>query len=165
MATRSLAAPNHAERTRRILLTLRKVMASAKRHLVEVRDKCELSGAQLWALSQIGNQPGMTVQELATAMSVHQSTASNLVEKLVKGRLVRRKRGATDRRQVLLHATPSGSALLRKAPATASGALPAAMSRMTDEELQALEASLLVLADKLGTLTTLDDEMEGLPRR
>lgn len=153
------------ERARRTLLTFRRVMASAKRHLVEVRDKCELSGAQLWALTQIGNQPGMTVQDLATAMSVHQSTASNLVEKLVKGRLVRRKRGNADRRQVLLHATPSGAALLRKTPASASGALPAAMSRMTDEELQALEASLLVLADKLGALTTPDEYPEGLSQR
>lgn len=166
MASRPLARADREERARRTLLTFRKVMAGAKRHLLEVRDKCELSGAQLWALSQIGNRPGMTVQELAAAMSVHQSTASNLVEKLVKGRLVRRKRGTIDRRQVMLHATPSGTAMLRKTPNTASGALPAAMNRMTDEELQALEASLLVLADKLGAITEAEDEFSAprLPR-
>lgn len=140
------------------LATFRKVVAAAKRHFVEARDKCDLSGAQLWALSQVVSAPGSTMQELAASMSVHQSTASNLVEKLTSAKLVRKKREVTDRRVVRLFATAAGTKMLKKAPVPAQGAIPEAINRMSDEELRALEESLLMLARKIGASASAEPE-------
>jgi DNA-binding MarR family transcriptional regulator len=148
--TKPAASSSREQRASRTLATFRQVVAAAKRHFVEARDKCDLSGAQLWTLSQIADAPGCTVQELAASMSVHQSTASNLIEKLTAARLVRKKRETSDKRVVRLFATAAGSQMLKKAPMPARGAIPEALNRMTDEELRALEESLLMLARKIG---------------
>ena len=152
MAPRAKPASSSSreQRASRTLATFRQVVAAAKRHLVETRDKCDLSGAQLWTLSQIADAPGCTVQELAASMSVHQSTASNLIEKLTAARLVRKKREASDKRVVRLFATAAGGEMLKKAPVSTRGAIPEALNRMSDEELRALEESLLMLAGKIG---------------
>lgn len=152
MASRPKTAdriPGREQRARRALNTFRQIVSSAKRHMVNVGTRFDLSGAQLWALSQVKKQPGLTVQELATSMSVHRSTASNLVEKLASAGLVRKKREVLDRRVVRLHPTVAGSQMLKKAPSRVDGALPDALNRMTEDELKALEESLLVLARRM----------------
>lgn len=148
--TKPAGSNSREQRASRTLATFRQVVAAAKRHFVEARDKCDLSGAQLWTLSQIADAPGCTVQELAASMSVHQSTASNLIEKLTVAGLVRRKRETSDKRVVRLFATAAGNQMLKKAPVPARGAIPEALHRMSDQELRALEESLLMLARKIG---------------
>ena len=67
-----------------------------------VETKAGVSGVQLWALSVIGDVPGIGVSRLARTMDIHQSTASNLLRPLLAQGLVLSDRVATDKRAVHL---------------------------------------------------------------
>ena len=73
-----------------VLEQFRVIVKSIRRHYQDVERRAGVTGAQLWALAQIAGQPGSPVGELARALAVHQSTASNLVRELLKRRLVTR---------------------------------------------------------------------------
>ena len=51
-----------------------------------------MSGSQLWLLQEIGRSEGLGVSELAQRLSIHQSTCSLLIEKLVRAGYVRKAR-------------------------------------------------------------------------
>ncbi len=134
----------------RALMSFRSIVGSAKRHFMSVRQRVDISGAQLWALWQTHNAPGLTVMELAGKMSIHQSTTSNLIEKLEVAGYLRRTRDTRDRRVVRLFCTPAGARILKKAPAPLNGILPEAISRLSDEELILLEKALALLSREVG---------------
>lgn len=140
----------------RVLRRFRLVFNAVKSHFRAVEKRAGVAGAQLWALSVVRDRPGIGVSELARAMDVHQSTASNLVKTLVQRQLVEARKAAADRRSVQLHVLPQGARVLRRAPGPFAGVLP--------EALAALDARTLTRLDRdLGTLiAALDvDEREG----
>ena len=47
-----------------------------------------LSGSQLWALWHVSARPGLRVSDLAVAMQVRHSTASNMLDKLEQRALI-----------------------------------------------------------------------------
>jgi len=128
-----------------VLQKFRLVFRSAQKHFHWVEKQCGVSGAQLWALWELCESPGLSVSELARAMSIHQSTASNLLDKLEHRKLIRRERKGPDQRIVRLFATPSGLAVVSKAPRPARGVLPDALGQLPESELRSLDASLNAL--------------------
>jgi len=66
----------------RVLRRFRLVFNAVKAHFQQVERSAGVGGAQLWALSIIREHPGRGVNDLARAMDVKQSTASNLVRAL-----------------------------------------------------------------------------------
>ncbi|HBZ08040.1 MAG TPA: MarR family transcriptional regulator, partial [Massilia sp.] len=66
----------------RVLRQFRIVFNAVKNHFRQVERDAGLGGAQLWALSVIAQSPGIGVTDLARALDIHQSTASNLVRAL-----------------------------------------------------------------------------------
>jgi DNA-binding MarR family transcriptional regulator len=143
-------ADGRAARVLRVLMDFRQVVAAAKRHFQGVQEKLGLSGAQLWALWQVENQAGLKVSELAQKMSIHQTTASNLIEKLESSGYLRRRRSADDHRVVCLHATAAGQRVLARAPAPTRGVLPDAIDRLSEQELDTLEMALAALLREIG---------------
>lgn len=144
----------------RVLRQFRQVFNAIKTHFQQVEKRAGMGGAQLWALSIIGTQPGIGVGELAKAMDVHQSTASNLIKGLVERRMLRVERSSADRRAVHLHLAAAGAAALRKAPAPFAGVLPDALAALDEKTLQRLYKDLNVLlavlhADKRAARTPL----------
>lgn len=136
-----------AEEVRHEVLTLfRQIVATAKRHFQSVQKQCGISGAQLWALSHIHTEPGIKVGDLSRRMSVHQSTASNLLDRLERRGLVRRERTRQDQRVVTLFCTTAGQDLLKHAPGPMQGVLPDAVQRLSPRELAATHRALSVLA-------------------
>src|SRR5205085_5833797 len=108
MATRKTPATKAAagaatDPAARVLRRFRLVFNAVKSHFRAVETKAGISGAQLWALSVVQAQPGMGVGDLARAMDIHQSTASNLLRGLLEKNLVLAERGGEDRRAVQLH--------------------------------------------------------------
>ena len=91
------------------------------------------------------SSPGLKVSELSRALSIHQSTASNMLDKLEEKKLIRRERSGPDQRVVQLYLTPQGTELLSTAPRPAQGAVMDAMKHMNDEELQQLKTGLAAL--------------------
>src|SRR4051812_36456728 len=93
----------------RVLRRFRLVFNTVKTHFRAVEKKSGVAGAQVWALSVVAAQPGIGVGALASAMDVHQSTASNLVKPLLERGLLVAERAGSDRRAVQLRITPQGT--------------------------------------------------------
>ena len=142
------AAP--ADAGARVLRRFRLVFNTVKTHFRDVEKKAGISGAQLWALHVVGEQPGIGVGGLARAMDIHQSTASNLLRALLEKQLVVADRGGEDRRSVRLQATARGLRVLAKAPGPLTGVLPDALARLDKATLARLDRDLGKLIDQLG---------------
>ncbi len=136
------AADGQRERAMAVLQQFRFVFKSVKKHFQWVEQETGISGSQLWALAQIGAAPGLRVTELARALVVHQTTASNLIDKLVQRKLVRRERKREDQRVVQLFLTQRGEAVIAQAPKPYEGVLPDALMRLPQAELARLDALL-----------------------
>lgn len=134
-----------SEPATRVLRRFRLVFNTVKTHFQQVEKEAGIGGAQLWALSLIKARPGLGTGELARAMDVHQSTASNLVRTLVERGLVQASKQGSDRRAVQLTLLPPASAVLRKAPGPLHGVLPQALAALDAQTLERLDADLAQL--------------------
>lgn len=148
------------EKSLEALKKFRQIVSTAQQHFRKIEDQCGLSGAQLWALREVAGHPGQRVSDLAKALSVHLSTASNLLDKLTKRKLVRRERNDPDQRIVRLFLTEEGERVIANAPGPARGVLPEALNRMPDETLDELNRSLAKL---LEVIEVSDEEAEMKP--
>ena len=125
-----------------VLKSFRQVFRAAKLHFGTIENRVGVSGAQLWAMWELNQNPGLRVTDLATAMALHQSTVSNLLDKLIRRRLIRRERGDADGRVVRLYLTAAGVKLVRGAPAPARGVLPDALEHLPPATLRGLGRGL-----------------------
>lgn len=131
-----------------VLQRFRVLIRTAQRHSQWIERQSGVTGAQLWALQELFEEPGLRVGELAKRMALHQSTASNMIDKLESGGLVSKERTSADQRVVRLSLTEAGRELLARAPSPARGVLPEAL-RLLDED----------------TLARLQGELDGLLRQ
>jgi DNA-binding MarR family transcriptional regulator len=146
----SVAVANQtSEDVMTVLKEFRLIFKSMKRHFQWVEKQTGISGAQLWALAAVVGQPGIRVTELGKSMAIHQSTTSNLVERLVNADLMRRERSAKDQRVVQLFPTAKGSRLVKKAPMPVRGVLMDGLEKLSPKELAALVTSLKTLIGKM----------------
>jgi len=106
-----------------------------------------LSGAQLWALWQISAQPGQRVSELADALHIHPSTASNLLDKLEASGLVRRERLDIDNRVVRLNLSEAGLKLVKEIPGPMQGQLRHALQQVPTPILAGLFKGVTTVLD------------------
>ena len=134
----------------RVLRQFRLVFNAVKTHFQQVEKKAGVGGAQLWALSIIHSSAGIGVNDLARAMDVHQSTASNLVKALVERELIGTAKDGADRRAVQLRILPAGSRVLRRAPGPFTGVLPQALASLDAATLARLDKDLAKLIAALG---------------
>lgn len=141
------ATGNNQERAREVLKKFRVVFSAVKKHFQDAESQCGVSGAQLWAASEICRTPGLRVSELARAMSVHQSTASNLLGELEKKGLVKKERSGTggDQRVVRLYLTNKGNEIVARAPKPIIGVLPDALQNLPEDVLNSLNANMELL--------------------
>lgn len=131
------------------LRLFRIIFKSITKHYHEIEKLTGIGGASLWALAEIADSPKLTVSGLAKAMSIHQSTASNLLEKLETNAYVIRLRSADDRRVVNLSLTEKGRNILSKAPVPYRGILPDAVMRLEPKTLAQLNLNLAALVSRL----------------
>lgn len=130
---------------RAVVQHLRVIFRSIQEHSRWVEKQCGVSAAQLWAMWELFAEPGLPVSRLSRALSVHQSTASNMLDKLERKGLVRRERSGPDQRVVRLFLTPEGVSLLAMAPRPAQGALTDALQHLPDQVVTDLESGLAML--------------------
>lgn len=149
-AARPAAARTDVEQA--VLRKFRVVFSSAKKHFRAIEERCGVSGAQLWALIEIHNAPGVRISEVAQRMAIHPSTTSNLLDKVEAQGLVRRVRDEADQRVVRLHLTDRGRRVVARAPAPARGVVPDALGRLPRASLEALDGSLEELLRELRVL-------------
>lgn len=155
-----LAADSPAkEPATRVLRQFRLVFNAVKTHFRQVEKTAGVGGAQLWALSLIRDTQGMGVNDLAMAMDVHQSTASNLVKTLAERGMIVVDRNSTDRRKVQLRTLPAAVRVLRRAPEPFTGVLPDALGSLDVKTLARLERDL----GKLIAALDVDERDAGIP--
>ena len=133
-----------------VLKQFRMIFQSVRKHFQSIERQCGISGAQLWALARITEQPGLRVSELSAAMSVHQSTASNLVEQLFRLGLISKQRSTEDQRVVCLYPSAEGTLLIARAPQPFRGLLPETLSQLPPDELEVLHSILAKLIASMG---------------
>jgi DNA-binding MarR family transcriptional regulator len=138
------------------LRQFRVIFGAVRQHFQAVEKACGVSGAQIWAMAALHQTPGMKVSELAQALSIHASTASNLLDKIEKAGLVRRERNSADQRVVRLYLTPAGEKALDKAPQPLTGLLTHALGQLPDEALARLNQDLAALIAHMGEVNTRD---------
>ncbi len=139
-----------------VLRKFRLIYGSVKQHFREVEKACGISGSQLWILRDIAASPGTGVSRLAERLSIHQSTCSLLVEKLVGAGLVSKTRSTADQRRVGLEITRAGKQLLKIAPGPAEGMLPDALRQLPEVALRTLQVNLDQLISHLTTRNETD---------
>jgi len=151
--------PPSQDAAARVLRRFRQVFNAVKTHFQQVEKQVGLGGAQIWALSVIRAQPGLTVGELARAMDIHQSTASNLVKALIERAMVAAAKQAEDRRAVRLRILPAGTKVLKASPGPFAGVLPGALAALDTATLSRLDADL----GKLIALLNADEKATKIP--
>jgi MarR family transcriptional regulator, organic hydroperoxide resistance regulator len=132
-----------------VLKKFRIIYGSVRQQFREVEQTCGVTGSQLWIMQEVANNPGIGVSDLADKLSIHQSTCSQLVEKLVTRKLVIKERSREDQRRVGLRLTEAASTLISKAPGPAEGILPEALSTLSSATIQTLDSSLEKLIEQL----------------
>jgi MarR family transcriptional regulator, organic hydroperoxide resistance regulator len=142
-----------------VLRRFRVVFNAIKTHFRQVEREAGIGGAQLWALGVIRQNPAIGVNDLARAMDVHQSTASNLVRSLVERELVAILKDGSDRRTVALRILPGGQKVLQSAPGPFVGVLPDALASLDARTLSRLDRDL----GKLIAALHADERAEGIP--
>lgn len=138
------------------LRQFRVIFGTVRQHFKAIEKACGVSGAQIWAMAALRQTPGMKVSELAQALSIHASTASNLLDKIEKAGLIRRERNTVDQRVVKLYLTEAGEKALEKAPQPLTGILTHALGQLPGDVLDRLNQDLAALIAQMGAINTRD---------
>jgi DNA-binding MarR family transcriptional regulator len=150
--------------TANVLNTLKKfriIIGAVRQHSRDLEKACGISGAQVWMLATIADTPDITVSQLSQAVSVHVSTASNLLDKMARAGLVERLRSEEDRRVVRLRLTDAGKETISRAPRPLTGLIVDALEKMPVDALSRLDGDLATLVHNMN-LVDHDDANEPL---
>lgn len=126
----------------RVLQQFRIIFNAVKTHFQQVERKAGVSGAQVWALSVVRDNSGISVNGLAAELNVRQPTASIIARNLTQLGLIEACREGPDRRSVQLNVTTQGKAVLRRTPGPYAGVLPDALQMLDVDTLDRLEQGL-----------------------
>lgn len=135
------------------LRRFRVIFNAVRSHFQQVEKLTGTGAAQLRALSILRERPGIRLSELAQAMDVHQSTASNLVKTLLERELISTTQNGSDRRVRQLHLQTAGIKILQRMRGPYIGVLPKALSTLPPRTLQRLNDDL----DELIAAVHIDD--------
>lgn len=127
------------------LRRFRQIFAAVREHFRQVEQRTGTGAAQLRALSLLRERPGLRISELAVAMDIHQSTASNLVKTLVQRDMVSAVRSGRDARVQQLQLLPAGERVLQRLQGHYIGVLPQALQSLPPAVLLRLNADLDLL--------------------
>lgn len=158
--TTNTSTPDSIKAATNALKKFRVIYGTVRQHFREVEQSCGISGSQLWLLQEIHRTQNIGVSELANRLSIHQSTCSQLVDKLAKAKLVTKIRSEQDQRRVGLCITEQAIAILSKAPSPAEGVLPEALNAMPKDVLLELDSVLEKVIKQLGVRS---HKLETLP--
>lgn len=143
-----------------VLKKFRIIYGSVRQQFREIEKTCGVTGSQLWILQEIAQNPNIGVSDLAERLSIHQSTCSQLVEKLVVRGLIDKQRSKEDQRRVGLGLTDKAVKILKNAPGPAEGVLPKALDSIPETDLLSLDRALIKV---IGQLRIRDDKLANKP--
>jgi DNA-binding MarR family transcriptional regulator len=128
---------------------LRPVLLKLNRELRREVHSLGVSGYQVSLLVAIKQSPGIGVRGLAAQERTSPAGMSVRVARLEKAGLVQRTPDAVDRRRHGLTLTDAGEAVLRSVKRRRTAWLAARLKRLTDDELEAIDAAVEPLSKLL----------------
>jgi DNA-binding MarR family transcriptional regulator len=134
------------------LAAIRALVAALTQSARMIERRTGVTNAQLVLMRELASEGSLSINELAGRALTTQSTVSIVISRLEEAGLVRRSRSAADARRVEVGLTPRGRRLTARAPTPPTARLTAAMRRLPDTDLRALERSLTRLLDEFGVI-------------
>lgn len=136
------------ETIRGALKLFRVTLDAVRRHAEWVENRHGIDGAQLWALWELAQAPGLRAVDLAKTMAVHRATADALLDELVaRGLVLARNANGGNVRTFSL--SSAGRRIADAAPDYGQGVLKSALERLPDTGLEQLVASLREVTEAL----------------
>ncbi len=132
----------------------RALVAVAARSLADLGEDVTL--AQYRALVVLRTRGPQRPADLAELLQVTPSTASRMVQRLVRKRLVRRVRSNQDRRTVKVHLTDSGHHLVEQVIERRRAEIEVILEQMPSRGRKAVAAALRSFADAAGEVPEQD---------
>ncbi|SCY06593.1 MarR family winged helix-turn-helix transcriptional regulator [Desulfoluna spongiiphila] len=99
-----------------LLISLRQIIRATDLHSKQLVKKYGLTGPQLVVIQVIAREGEISIGSLAKKVSLSQATVTNIVERLEKNGVLKRKKGETDKRRVLVAATEKALDIIRNKP-------------------------------------------------
>lgn len=127
--------------TEMVVVALRRIIRAIDLRSRYLVTRYGLTGPQLTVLRELSGNGGCCVSELTKAIHLSQATATGILDRLAKRRLVRRERSDQDKRRVLVWLTGAGEELLADAPPLLQEEFTAEFSKLRDwEQIQILSS-------------------------
>ncbi len=126
----------------RAMNAMRRLVHALRVSTVSVHRASGISGAQLFVLRALVEQPGQSMRDLVERTLTTQSTVSEVVARLVTRGLVARRTARSDGRRAVLSPTLAGRALLGAAPPTVQADLIEGLQRLSPGSRSALADAL-----------------------
>jgi DNA-binding MarR family transcriptional regulator len=142
---RPTSRPSSAE-VRTVLDAFRRIVQALRAGARGGDRRVGLSSAQLFALQQVGEHPGASINDVAALTFTHQSSVSVVIQRLVRQRLVASVAARHDRRRQHLELTAAGRRVLRRAPVVVQEQLVAALAALPAAERRTLARALSEVA-------------------
>jgi DNA-binding MarR family transcriptional regulator len=121
---------------------LRPVLLQLVRELRREVHPLGITGGQVSLLVQIKRKPGIGVRGLAALERVSPAAISGAVDRLQRAGLIQRRTDAADRRRQGLTVSPAGERVLRAVKRRRTAWLASKLERLSDEELEAVDAAI-----------------------
>jgi MarR family transcriptional regulator, organic hydroperoxide resistance regulator len=137
----------NADRAQRVWFRLIRLEARLQAAVGERLREIGVSIPQCDVLTTLTEKEGLSQQELATRLYVTKGNISGLIDRLAEAGFVERRSTANDRRQHAIYLTGAGRAMAETAIAVQRRWIASTLGRMSEGDLEALEAKLLALRD------------------
>lgn len=147
---RPTAPPRRTDSIRNVMDALRRVVRDLRLSARDAERSAGISGAQLFVLQSLVDEPASSLNELAERTLTDQSSVSVVVKRLADARLVARKPSSVDARRIELSLSAAGKRLLARCPEPTQARLVRSLRRMTPGELSSLMTGLAALLREMG---------------
>jgi DNA-binding MarR family transcriptional regulator len=143
------ASPLSDQRSKSIILALRKIMQQMDYHSRRLNKCYGLTVPQIICLYEIGEQGMMTISSLSKKVYLSMSTLVGVIDRLEEKELVQRIRDVKDRRIMYINSTDKGREFVSASPYLLHNRLNENLQELTEEEQVTLANSVNLLVTVL----------------
>ena len=147
----------HAERTREIIYSIRRLMQAGELYTKELNKIYNVSSAQLNCLLALYENGPLSPSQIAKQILVNSSTVTGIIDRLEQKGLVKRLRISQDRRVITIELTKNGKVLAENAPPPVQQKIIDGLNKLSEEQIDQTANILLKLT---GMLDVQDLEVE-----
>jgi DNA-binding MarR family transcriptional regulator len=148
--TNGPTASRKSDGVRVVMDALRRIVRELRLSARDAERSAGISGAQLFVLQTLAEQPAASLNDLADRTLTDQSSVSVVVKRLADRKLVARKPSPVDARRVELSLTAAGRRLLARCPEPTQARLLGAIRRLSPSDLTKLTAGLSAVIEQMG---------------